>query len=516
MMRISATTGTLGSRLTSLVNDFTSLKGVVDALANLDDGTGIATVIQQESEARIEGDTALGATLGLLGAKSGDASAFILDLDNVKVSPTESMADRYSAISARHEANQAAIQAESQARANAISAEATARNSLAATLRQESAASIETERLARVAADSAEATARTTLAATLNASISSTIQQEATTRANADGVFTQNFTLLGAKSPDGKSYILNQNTVQVGNGVSLGQRLSGLDATISGVSASVVNEANTRAAQDGALSNQISVTNTNVNGLSASVNTLSQSVNGIAARWGVELNVNGYVSGVVLNNSAGRADFTVMANIFRVINPVNGNILQPFVVEDGIVKITALFAGSINADQITTGKLNVGTLIWDGSLTTGMLQNNAVTRVASRYGPVSHDLRNQSQGNWIYVASASVGGRVEITFTNLPQNAAVKIDYALEHIRTGGSDDYFYARVVRSINQGAIQQVGDTFTLKARNGYTLTTCPALDVTPQAGNYTYSLQIARYSDHGAIISYGNISALIGQK
>src|SRR3546814_14800708 len=51
---------TLNGLLSSLREDHEALSGVVDALANLEDGTGLASIIQNEQDARIAGDTALG------------------------------------------------------------------------------------------------------------------------------------------------------------------------------------------------------------------------------------------------------------------------------------------------------------------------------------------------------------------------------------------------------------------------------------------------------------------------
>src|SRR3546814_14546075 len=50
---------TLNGLLSSLREDHEALSGVVDALANLEDGTGLASIIQNEQDARIAGDTAL-------------------------------------------------------------------------------------------------------------------------------------------------------------------------------------------------------------------------------------------------------------------------------------------------------------------------------------------------------------------------------------------------------------------------------------------------------------------------
>src|SRR3546814_570662 len=297
---------TLNGLLSSLREDHEALSGVVDALANLEDGTGLASIIQNEQDARIAGDTALAATISLIGAKNGTNSAFILDLNKVKVSPTESLSQRLSAINAKAGSNEALIQAEQTARANAISAEATARTSLAATLRDEQAAAITSEQEARVDGDqaeaeareslaatlrdetaaaitaeqsarataiSAEATARNSMASTLRGEFNAAINSEATTRANQDGVFAGLFTLLGAKNSAGTAFVLNDSKVQLANGVALGSRLSGIDTAISNTNAAIVNEQTARSTGDQANANAITVVSTKVNGHTSSISS---------------------------------------------------------------------------------------------------------------------------------------------------------------------------------------------------------------------------------------------------
>jgi hypothetical protein len=397
----------LGSLLNGIASDLTALQGVVDGLTNLEDGTGIATVIQQEKDQRIIGDQALAATIALIGAKSGTSSAFLLDLNNVRVSPTESLAQRLTAIKAATDNAAAAIQAELKARADGDTAEATARETLAATLRGETdskvSAAVITERDARISADSAEAkarsdlaatlrsestaaiqneqkaradaisaeaTARTTLASTLRGEMAASIQIEAQTRAQQDGVFTTLFTLLGAKNAAGSAFILNDNAVQLSNGQSLATRLSGLDTTIGNVNAAIVNSDKARVDGDKANADSIQLVSTTVSGHTASIGTLSQSVNGVLARHGVSLDVNGYVTGYVQNNDGKTGSFVILANRFAVVDPNGGNPTVPFEVSNGNVYVNGqrITPGTITADRLSVVSLsaltaNIGFLV---------------------------------------------------------------------------------------------------------------------------------------------------------
>lgn len=227
----ATSTAEITNRLNTLVTDFDSLSNIVDALTALEGSTeGLATLVANETAQRIAGDTAMAASINLIGAKNGANNAFILDLNSVKVSPTESLAQRLSALKSETDNSLALLQQEQTTRAaddlaevtartqmgvqirndlgnnlNAAvtsltnarvagdAAEATARQTLAATLRGETdnkiTAAVDVEKTARINGDNAEATARTNLAAALrtetDTKIGAAVSNEATARANA-------------------------------------------------------------------------------------------------------------------------------------------------------------------------------------------------------------------------------------------------------------------------------------------------------------------------------------------
>jgi hypothetical protein len=365
--------------LNSLRSDHELLSSIVDGLLELGDGDGIATVISNEASARIAGDTALAATIALIGAKSNDNNAFILDLNKIKVSPTESLANRLTTLAAADAATNAAITNEQNARTSALAAEATSRQQLGAALQSAinneaatRAAAIATEQTTRATEIAAEAANRQSLGVsltnTINGVISNTaasVNQEATARAAADNVIAETVALIGAKSPDGTAFILDESKVKISNGTSLGVRLSGIDTAVGNVTAAVVNEQNARASADSALSNSINVVSTNVGNLSASVSTLSLSVDGVRARYGVSLNVNGYVTGFIQNNNGSSGSFDILADRFRVVAP-------------GFTPKTVF---DVTAQGITMNA-NVtinGNLIVNGSISSTQLSANAAT-----------------------------------------------------------------------------------------------------------------------------------------
>jgi tRNA threonylcarbamoyladenosine modification (KEOPS) complex Cgi121 subunit len=499
---LSVTVGDVDTRLGTLRNDHDTLVGVVDALAGGDPGTGVATLIQEETNARIAGDTALANTFSLLGAKSGDNLSFILNLNTTRVSPTETLSQRLSALSATDGANAAAITSEQTARINAVNAltsdittlysrmddneaaittESTARSSGDAALasqlttltsrvgqaeadivtNQTAAASadsafaaelallgarngtstafvintataqigggetlatrfsalsaadganvaaiqseqtaridadnaltssvnslgtrlgtaeaaIVTEQNARIAGDSAEASARAELAARVT-SAEAAITTEQTARAAGDSAIVADLSLIGARNAAGTGWILDLSKVQVSPTTTLGTRLSGIDTAIGSNAAAIVNEQTARSSADSALASDISTLTTTVNGNTASVSTLQSSVNGLQARYGVSLDVNGYVTGFVQNNDGTSGDFTILADRFAIVTPGAAPTV-PFEVSGGVVRIKQAAIGNLDVERLNSGALNAtitqngdwnvgtGRIVWD-------------------------------------------------------------------------------------------------------------------------------------------------------
>lgn len=76
--------------------------------------------------------------------------------------------------------------------------------------------------------------------------------------------------------------------------------------------------------QYASLSSTVSTQGVTVTQHSTAITTLQTNVNTVMGRWGVEIDVNGYVSGVTTNNNGTRADFTIRADKFAIVSPGGG------------------------------------------------------------------------------------------------------------------------------------------------------------------------------------------------
>lgn len=495
-------------KLTNQAFRLDNLTAVVDALANLEDGTGLATIIQNEANERLEGDTALANTLALIGAKSADNTAFILDTNKVMASPNETLAQRFNAIYAanadalaliQQEAtarvtaidavtttldtqgsrigdNEAAIATEATTRANAIAAEASARTALATKIAGDIAAAVLTETNARVAADASEAQARQSLATSMGNNLSAAIQNEATARTTLASSIASQFAVLGAFRNNQSAFVLDLNKVETSSGTTLGTRLSGIDTKATNAAAAVVTEQTARINGDNALSQSLSTVTNTVNGLTGSITSLQSVTDGVLLKQGISLNSNGHITGFVQNNNGRTGSFYVVADEFGLVAPGGGTPIKPFVVTAGKARFNTNV--EIYGDLLVTGTINHS-----------KLTNNTVTGVEVAYNAgtitLNHTTPVRIHGVWINVEKANSPIDVDFnaygTFTH---NAGGSFVAVVQLVRSRGETG---GTVIQTVQLNGSGMANDTW----QGSLPMKT---LDRPNEAGNWHYYVQI----------------------
>ncbi len=439
----ATSTAEIDAALAQLTTDFTALSGVVDALTALEgDTAGLSTLIANETAARISGDNAMAATIALIGAKNGANNAFILNLDTVKVSSTESLSQRLTALKAQSDSNLALIQQESLTRASDISAEATARTqmgasirndlgnnlaaaiaeeasvrsaadtaeanartTLAATLRGETDtkinAAVTNVTNARIAGDNAEATARTTLAATLRSEtdtkVSAAVSNEATARISGDNALASTISLIGAKNGAGSAFILDSNTVLLTGGVSLTNRLSSIDANIGANAAAITNEASARANGDSALSTQISTLTSRTTAAEAAIS--SEATTRANADTALTNSVNSLTSRTTAAEAAITSEATTRANADSALTTQINSLSSR----------TDAAEAAISSEATT--RANVDGALSSQITTLTATTNNLSASVTTQATAIS-DLQGRTEAFWEVTAVA--GGRAKL------------------------------------------------------------------------------------------------------
>lgn len=469
-------------------SSITNLQSQINALGVIDT-SGIGTMITNEQNARIAGDTAIVNTIALIGAKNGASTAFILDMTKVQVDATTSLGTRLSGIDSNIAGANAAIATETSARTAADSAFTTSLTALTArvttaegtlgttgtslsalTTRVATAeSSLSAETTARASGDSTNASAITALTSrvtTVEGSASSLttrittaeagLSSEATTRAAADTANATSITTLTARvtTAEGNissntAAITNEATVRSNSDIALSSQISTVSATANsrnrtfrqttapagaitgdiwydsddnnkvyrwdgtawvdstdvriGVNtAAISTESTTRANADSALSSSITTLQSRVTTAEGNISTASVSIsanttaitsaNGnittLQGRYGVKVDVNGYVSGFGLlstaNNGTPTSEFIVLADKFAVVTPgtaavvpfsISGGVvyMQNVVIQDALIanlNVSKLLSGNLGAVIGLNGNINVGTgkIVFDNGI----------------------------------------------------------------------------------------------------------------------------------------------------
>ena len=464
--------------------------------------------IFSEQTARSTADDALAQTIGLIGAARSGNSGFVLDMAKVYVGQNETLVQRHNAMIAQSATTaQALVQTETNARttanaaittaltghnsrlgsvesglaneittrANQNEAQTTARTALASTVAANLAAAIQNEQTTRANAIAAETLARQQLAAVVGQNTSA-IQNEAQARASADTSMASQLALLGAATNGGTAWAIDLTKVQVGGGVSLGTRLSGIDVAAGQNAAAIANEITARADAVSAVSQSLSTLNSTVNGHTASITTLAQTTNGLGARWGVALNVNGHISGISLNSTGGYAGLNFVADEVGFVSPNGG----------APIKTMSIVAGKVRFN----GNVEIyGDLLVTGSINNTKLLNNTVTGIEAAYNAGAVGLNNTTptriHGVWINVEKADSPLDIDFnaygTFTHNASGSFVAI---VQLVRSRGTDG---GTVIQTVQLNGSGMANDTW----QGALPMKT---LDRPNEAGNWHYYVQI----------------------
>lgn len=217
-------------------------------------------------------------------------------------------------------------------------------------------------------------------------SVASAIVEEQFVRATETDSISQRLSLIGSETADGQAFILDLDTTKVGPTESIADRFSVLSAADSTNAADILSEQTARISQDGVLASDITSLSATVDGVSANVTTNASAIataegdiTTLYAKYGVSLNVNGYVTGFVQNNNGSSGTFVVLADKFAVVDP-SGDPgepeYSPFSISGGKIVMTGDV--SINGSLLVNGTVVGGALV-AGTIGTTQIGTNAIT-----------------------------------------------------------------------------------------------------------------------------------------
>ena len=334
------------------------------------DGLPMGTVVRREINERKEGQAEIVETIDLMGKRTEDGQAFVLDQATVKVSPTQSLAEKFTAVVAEVAGPDGPVQALATELTQAISDEGSARAQAVTDLRTEITGPdgpIEALATDLTQAISDQDSARALAISDLRTEITGPdgpIHAVATdlTQALSDQDSAQAQALQDLKAelvgPDGTRLALatdltqaiaDQNSARAQAITDLHTEITGPDGPISAVSTRL-DEA--FSGEEGSYARAVQDLSSQVGDQQASVDLLLETVNGETANAQLITNVNGQITGFRINGQ--ESLFFVAADRFVVGSD------QAFEVVNGVTRIKRLVIG---ADNVGFDELMLQSLI---------------------------------------------------------------------------------------------------------------------------------------------------------
>lgn len=128
--------------------------------------------------------------------------------------------------------------------------------------------------------------------------------------------------------------------------------LSTVTASVAANTAAITAEQTARAAADSALSSSLTTVSTTVAGHTASIASFATSIDGLQAKAGVLLDVDGYIIGWTLNNNGDTGEAVFRVDKFKVVSP--SGLSTPFEIigDDVFIKSAIIKDLSIGTDKI--------------------------------------------------------------------------------------------------------------------------------------------------------------------
>lgn len=177
---------------------------------------------------------------------------------------------------------------------------------------------------------------------------------------DGDKAVAEQLALIGAKSGDGKAWVLNTDTVQVEPGRSLADAFTSLESSIetatSSLKATFDQQVTTLTTADSANALAITQLGTKVDGNSAQIQQTMQTVNGLSANYMLKTDVNGYVAGFGLWNNGATSTFNILADRFAIVSPGYPGVV-PFAVDANGVYMNNAYIRNLSVDKISGGAI---------------------------------------------------------------------------------------------------------------------------------------------------------------
>ena len=388
-------------------------QAVADISVLQTDVAGNTAAIVAESAARSSADGAFAATLALLGAQNGAQTAFILNSNTVKIDSDvgDTFATRFNTLSTADSTNAANITTEQNARitadgvlaadialigarngasnafilnSNTVKIDSDAGVTVAQKFTSLEAAdstlqgNIDTEQTARIAADGVLTSDVTALQSTINLRSRTFAQPAQPTADNAGDLWIDTDDGNKLYRYNGTSWVVVQDAAIGANASNISSLQTSVTNNANGISANVTS-INNLSASISTVSGRVDTAEVNITANASAISSAEGDITTLEAKYGVQLNVNGYVTGFIQNNNGSSGSFVILADKFAVVDPLGGGgqtPLVPFEISGG--KINMRGDVSISGSLLVNGTV-IGSALQPGTIGTTQIGTNAIT-----------------------------------------------------------------------------------------------------------------------------------------
>lgn len=231
-----------------------------------------------------------------------------------------------------------------------------------------------------------------------------------------------------------------EQTVRQTETLSLSNQVTTLTANLASTNAALVSEQTARADGDTALASDITTLQTTVAGHDISITQHQASLDGIEAEWGVTINAQGQVVGLIrLDADQSESTFTVVVDKFQVAKTDGTGVVPIFQIGtvDGVSRVALagdmLVDGYIGAQQIAAN-----------AITADKIQANTITAskiVVSDRSNMVPDNAMVDDGAWLLLSGAGYAWTLEDGTAS--ESAARVVQLEVTSPLTGTANAYF-------------------------------------------------------------------------
>lgn len=436
--QITTLSAAVDDNAAAITAEATARATAVDALATQIDQMGVSLAedftadLLVERQARIDGDAAAASQLTALGSDFAGLAADLITEQTARATADSALASDLSTLNARTTDIEASVQSEAQARIDNDMALASQLSALLVEMDDVQAALL-TEQLTRATEDTALAAQLQTLSATVDGN-QAQVQGQLQALAGEDEALALQMQALAVSLEQGDATLTaavqSESVARVTADQALASEIDQLQAVVDSNAAALTSEATVRATEDAALSAQLTALVATVDDNHAQITqeyaTLAYA-DGAVGRAVTTVTVNGRQAVFGINVDGQLAEIGAVADRFYVYNPVGGQYIPAFVVQNGEVSMPEAFIKQLTFDKLRDGA--GGLLVQDGKLKSQYIQadqlvvgygqvqglGSLATRDSVSYGEVTglkppvDATRNVFRGPWLENVSYLVG-----------------------------------------------------------------------------------------------------------